>query len=93
MTDPTTTPADPINVRAHMAPVVMSESTKLILMALFAAAADHFLHSESAIAVVVACGGVLATGVWSLWVRVHNWRVMRYFANLLPSDTATVGGK
>lgn len=93
MTDQSPVTAEPINVKAHMAPVVMSESTKLIMIALFAAAADHFLHSEAAIGVVVACGGVLATGVWSLWARVHNWRVMRYFANLLPSETATVGGK
>lgn len=91
MTDPT--PSEPINVKPHATAVVMSESTKLIMIALFAAAADHFLHSEAAIGVVVACGGVLATAVWGLWSRVHNWRVMRFFANLLPSDVATVGGK
>lgn len=89
MTDSTT--SDPIVVRAHVAPVVMSESAKLVLIAMFAAAADHFLHSDIAIGAVVACGGVLATAVWGLWSRVHNWKVLRFFASILPNEVATVG--
>jgi hypothetical protein len=92
MTD-TSTPTNPIDVKPHMAPVVMSESTKLVMIALFAAAADHFLHSDIAIGAVVACGGVLATALWGLWTRVHNWRALRFLANLAPSEVATVGGK
>lgn len=89
MTDTTTT--DPIVVKAHMAPVVMSEGAKLVMIAGFAALADHFMHSEIAIGAVVAAGGVLATAVWGLWSRVHNWRVLRFFASILPNDVATVG--
>lgn len=89
MTDPTT--PEPITVRPNMAPVVMSESTKLILVALFAMLADHFIKSESVMSVVLAAGGAVATAVWGVWQRVRTWGALRYIAGLVDDSIAVVG--
>lgn len=89
MTD--SNPAPPITVKASMAPVVMSESTKLILVAFFAMIADRYMHSETAIIAVMAASGALATFVWGLWHRVRSWGALRFLASIVDDSVAVVG--
>lgn len=84
-------PATQIFVRPSAAPVVLSESTKLILIAGLGFAADHFMHSETAIVAVMAAGGAIATAAWSVWVRLSNWGIMKKLANLVDDSIAVVG--
>jgi hypothetical protein len=82
---------NPITVKAGVTPVVMSESTKVILVAFFAVLADRFLHSDLAMGAVMAASGAVATFVWGLWHRVRTWGALRHLAGLLPDDIAKVG--
>lgn len=90
MTNETTTPA-PISVKPTAAPVVMSESTKVILVAGFAYAASQFVRSEVALAAIIPAAGILATWGWGLWHRLRSWGALRYLASLVPDHVATVG--
>jgi hypothetical protein len=90
MTD-TQQPPAPINVNATATPSVMSETTKSLLIAGFAIAAAQFIHSESALGVVLASSGAIVTAGWSLYTRLRNWRVMRHLASIVDDSTATVG--
>jgi hypothetical protein len=82
--------SEPITVKAAVGPVVMSESTKLIGIAIFAALADHFMHSETAIIAVVAASGAVLTALWALWHRVRTWGALRYLASLVDNSVAVV---
>jgi len=84
-------PAPPINVNATATPSVMSETTKAILMAVFAFAASQFVKSESALGVVLASSGAFVTLGWSLYTRVRNFKIMRHLASVVDDATATVG--
>lgn len=90
MSDDPTPPA-PINVNATATPAVMSETTKAILIAGFAFMAAQFIHSESALGVVLASSGAFVTVGWNVFVRVRNWKVMRHLASIVPDEKATVG--
>lgn len=81
----------PITVKASAAPVVMSESTKVVLVAFFAVLADHFIRSDLAMGAVMAASGALATAVWGVWRRLKQWKALRALANLLPDEIARVG--
>lgn len=94
MTDPDAAPAgapDPITVKATMTPVVMSETTKAILVAGLAALADHFMKSETALAAVLAASGAVATALWGVWSRVRTWGALRHLADLVDDSIAVVG--
>lgn len=83
----------PISVKATAAPVVISESTKAILLGGFALAADHFMHSESAIIAVLAAAGFMLTGLWGLWHRLRTWGALRFLADKVDDAVAIVGGR
>jgi hypothetical protein len=91
MTDEATPPAGPINVNATATPAVMSETTKAILIAGFAFAAAQFIHSESALGVILASSGAIVTFAWNLFTRIRNWRIMRHLAGVVDDSVATVG--
>jgi hypothetical protein len=81
----------PITVKPTAAPVVMSESGKLIAVAGFAVVADRFMHSETAIIAVMAASGAILTLAWGLWHRLRSWGALRYLASLVDDEVATVG--
>lgn len=81
----------PISVKPGVTPVVMSESTKIVLVAALAYAASHFVRSEVALAAIVPAAGILATWFWGLWHRVRTWGALRFLATLVPDDVAKVG--
>lgn len=89
MTDQT--PAEPITVQAHAAPIVMSESAKLILMAGFAVLAAHFIQSESALGIVLAASGVVVTWLYGVYRRMANWSVLKHLAAAVGDDVARIG--
>ena len=86
-----TPPTEPITVRANASTVVMSESTKLIGMAVCAAVADHFMRSETALIAVLAASGAVVTLAWGLWRRLMTWKALKLLATLLPDEIARVG--
>ncbi len=81
----------PISVKATAAPVVMSESTKVVLVAVFAFAASQFIKSDAVIAAVMAASGIVATWVWGVWHRIRTWGALRFLAMQVPDHVATVG--
>lgn len=80
-----------IRVKATASPVVMSESTKVVLIAGLAVVADRFMTSDTAIVAVLAAGGALATFAWGLWVRLTSWRALRFLAGQVGDEVAVVG--
>lgn len=90
MTDPTQA-APSIVVQAHAAPIVMSESVKLILMAGFAVLAAHFIQSESALGIVLAASGVVVTWLYGVYRRIANWGVLKHLADAVGDDVARIG--
>lgn len=80
-----------ITVKATATPVVLSESTKVVLIAAFTFAAAQFIHSEVALAAVIPAGGILATWGWGLWHRVRTWGALRFLAHQVPDEVAVVG--
>lgn len=81
----------PISVKATATPVVMSESTKVVLVAFFAFACSQFIRSELALGAVMAASGVVVTWVWGVWHRLRCWGALRFLAGLVPDDVAVVG--
>lgn len=93
MTDPAVpdTCAPPISVKPHAAQVVMSESTKAIMLLGFALLFDHLLRSDAIKMAVVPMMGILATFVWTLWHRLRTYFALRFLANQVPDSVAKVG--
>lgn len=89
MTDYTPTP--PTEVQEHGAPIVMSETTKMVLMAAFAVLAAHFIQSESVMGVVLAASGAIVTWGYGVYRRIVTWGKLKRLANLLPDSLARVG--
>lgn len=83
-------PTSPIVVRANAAPVVMSESFKVIVVAGLAATADHFMHSETATVAVLAAGGAVATVLWGLYQRLKTWRALKALASVVEDHVAVL---
>jgi hypothetical protein len=83
--------AEPISVKPKAAPVVMSESTKIVLVAAFAYAASQFIRSEIAMAAIIPAAGILVTWVWGLWHRLRTWGALRHLADLVPDEVAVIG--
>lgn len=81
----------PIVVKATATPVVMSEGFKIAITAGLAWAADHFMHSETAIIAVIAAGGIVATFLWGVWHRLRSWSALRFLASIVPDSVAKVG--
>lgn len=83
----------PISVKPHVAPVVMSESTKAILISAFAILVYQFVKSEQLMAVVIPALGFVATFAWGLAHRIRCWLNLRFLANLpqVPDEVAKVG--
>lgn len=90
MTDPTAIDHAPVNVNPSVAPVAISATTRALLIGGFAALADHYMKSETAIIAVLACSGAVVTALASVWSRVQNLKLLRYFAHMLPDEVATV---
>lgn len=91
MTDFAPDKSEPILVKGSAAPVVMSETFKIVGTAAFAFAADRLLHSDLAIAAVLAGAGPILIWGWGLWHRIRTWGAARHMAALLPDDVARVG--
>lgn len=91
MTDTPTT-AQPISVRGHATPIIGEESFKILFTAACAALAAHMVTSQLALAAVLPAGGVLAMLVWGLIKRLETWRALKFLANYVGDDVATVSG-
>lgn len=81
----------PIRVKPSATPVVLSESTKIVLVAGFAYAASQFIRSEVAMAAVIPAAGILVTWFWGLWHRLRTWGALRFLAHLADDEVAVVG--
>lgn len=81
----------PIKVKATVGPVVLSESTKVVLVAGFTYAASLFIRSEVAMMAVLPAVGVLVTWFWGLWHRIRTWGALRFLAHQVPNEIARVG--
>lgn len=83
----------PISVKPHIAPVVMSESTKAILIVGFGILAYQFIRSEAVLGALMASAGLIVTYAWGLAHRVRCWINLRFLANLpqVPDSVAKVG--
>ena len=79
-----------ISVKGSATPVVLSESTKVVLIATFAYAASHFIRSEVAMAAVIPAAGILVTWFWGLWHRIRTWGALRFLAHQVPDEVAKV---
>ena len=82
---------DPIKVKSRATTVVLSESTKIVLVAGFAYAASLFIRSEIAMAAVVPAAGILVTWFWGLWHRIRTWGALRFLATQVPDEVAKIG--
>ena len=82
---------DPIKVKSRATTVVLSESTKIVLVAGFAYAASLFIRSEIAMAAVVPAAGILVTWFWGLWHRIWTWGALRFLATQVPDEVAKIG--
>lgn len=91
MTEPTNACAPPISVKPHAAQVVMSESTKAIILLALAFAFDRLLRSDAIKMAVVPMLGGLAVYIWSLWQRLRTYFALRFLATQVPDDVAKVG--
>lgn len=83
----------PISVKRKAAPVVMSETTKVLLIAAFAYAASQFVRSDVALAAIIPAAGIVATWAWGLWHRIRTWGALRFLAAQVPDEVAVVGRK
>lgn len=81
----------PITVKPTATPVVLSESTKIVLVAAFAYMASLFIRSEIAMAAVIPAAGILVTWFWGLWHRLRTWGALRFLAHLADDEVAVVG--
>lgn len=87
------TASEPISVKASAGPIAAQEAFKAVVVAGCAWAMSSLIKSELALAAALPAAAIVATMAWSAWQRVSNWRVMRFFANLLPDNVAVVGKK
>lgn len=90
MTDPTQ-PDTPITVQAHAAPIVISDATKSILMALFMGGCGYFVKSEVVLGVIAGASGAIAVAAYSLWHRLRTWGVLKRLAGFVDDSVAQIG--
>jgi hypothetical protein len=83
--------AGPIEVKAHAAPIITSEIFKAFVIAAGAAVADRLVHSDNLYAAAVPVVAVVAVVAWSLLHRLHTWRCLKFLANYVSDQVATVG--
>lgn len=81
----------PVVVTASGVKVVSRETVKMIVAAGFAYAASQMVRSEIALAAIVPLGGFLGIWVYGVYERLHNWKIAKHLANLLPDEDARVG--
>lgn len=81
---------EPISVKATATPVVMSESTKILIVAVLAYAMSQFIRSDIALAAILPAAGILATWVWGVWHRIRTWGALRFLADMAPDHVAVV---
>lgn len=80
-----------IKVKPHAAQVVMSESTKTIMLIGFAFLFDRLLRSDALKMAIVPMLGGLAVYIWTLWHRLRTYFALRFLANQVPDHVARVG--
>lgn len=93
MADFTPNPSEPVVVTASATKVFSRETVKMLVAGGFAYAAAQMVHSEIALAAIVPLGGFLGIWVYGVYERLHNWRIAKFMAHILPDDTARVGHK
>lgn len=95
MTDPigTAPPSAPISVKASAAPIITSETFKIIVMAGGGLAVDRLLQSDVSRMAVLPLFGIVAVGAWGLLHRLHTWQCMKFLASSAPNDVAVIGHK
>lgn len=91
MTEPTNACAPPISVKPDAGQVVMSETTKALMLLGFAFILDRLLRSDAIKMAVVPMMGMLATFVWGLWHRLRTYFALRFLAGQVPDEVAKVG--
>lgn len=91
MTQPSDPPSSPISVKPTVAPVVMSEGTKFLLVCFFAVLCDHFIRSESVKGVVLTASGAFATFIWGLWHRIRCWTYLKFLTGFVDDSIARIG--
>lgn len=90
MTDQTSPPGQ-ITVKPAAGQVVMSETTKALMLLGFAFILDRLLRSDAIKMAVVPMMGMLATFVWGLWHRLRTYFALRFLAGQVPDEVAKVG--
>ncbi len=90
MTDQTP-PNGQITVKPAAGQVVMSETTKALMLLGFAFILDRLLRSDAIKMAVVPMMGMLATFVWGLWHRLRTYFALRFLAGQVPDEVAKVG--
>lgn len=83
--------SDPISVTASPTKVISKQTFTILAVAAFAYGAAQLVHSEVALAAIVPAGGILAVWAYSALERIHNWRIMKYLADMVPDEKAVVG--
>ena len=82
-----------ITVKPAAGQVVMSETTKALMLLGFAFILDRLLRSDAVKMAVVPMMGIVATFIWGLWHRLRTYFALRFLANLpqVPDSVAKVG--
>jgi len=84
-------PNGQITVKPDAGQVVMSETTKALMLLGFAFILDRLLRSDAIKMAVVPMMGMLATFVWGLWHRLRTYFALRFLAGQVPDEVAKVG--
>ena len=84
-------PNGQITVKPAAGQVVMSETTKALMLLGFAFILDRLLRSDAIKMAVVPMMGMLATFVWGLWHRLRTYFALRFLAGQVPDEVAKVG--
>lgn len=89
--EPTIPQPAPINVKPHLGPVVLSETTKALVSVVGTIVAFHLWQSDAVAAAVFASAAVLVGYAWGLAHRIRCWINLRFLANQVPDEVAKVG--
>jgi hypothetical protein len=73
--------------------VISRDTFKMLAGAAIAVLAYQFVRSEVVLLALVPVGGFLGVWLYGVVERLHNWRIMKFMADLLPDGLAKVERK
>jgi hypothetical protein len=71
--------------------VVMSETTKIMLVLAFGVAVDRLLRSEAVKQALMLSAGAVVVYAWGLWQRLRSWKALSFLQQFVPDETARMG--